>query len=151
MDDERETHPANGAPPDQAPVDIEKGSASAEQIREAVDQGDYVTVKEVANALGYTPAWITSLCQTGRIAGVKPTGGQWRIPRSEMERLQREGIPPARRVTPQAPAKRIQVDRETADRIAAKPDTHAERADRDSSPRKRTYPLFPLPIVKEEP
>lgn len=83
---------------------IERGEASPEQMEE-LEKGQYVTIAQIANELSYTRAWILSLVQQGRIKGIKPLGGRWRIPRSEYDRIIKEGIPPM----PREPAEKPQV------------------------------------------
>jgi len=88
------TKPAQEPAKDEEPeniVYVEKGDVSDAQIDE-INAGDYYTIKEVATKLRYTTAWITALVQSGRIKAIKPAGMRWRIPKSEYERLLREGI-----------------------------------------------------------
>lgn len=73
-------------------VDAESGSATPEQARE-VARGEFVTAGELAREINYGKRWIVHLAKTGRIAAVKPTGGQWRIPVSEVKRLKEVGTP----------------------------------------------------------
>jgi len=73
-------------------VDAESGSATPEQARE-VARGEFVTAGELAREIMYGKRWIVHLAKTGRIAAVKPTGGQWRIPVSEVKRLKEVGTP----------------------------------------------------------
>jgi excisionase family DNA binding protein len=81
---------------------VAEGDATLAQIQE-VEHGEWVTVKQIANSLGFTTAYISALCKRGQIKGVKPLRGQWRIPRSEYERITREGIPPMPREPIAAP------------------------------------------------
>ena len=83
-------------------VDIEKGTAEPEQISE-VERGEYVTVKEIAINQRYSTAWISLLCKTGRIKAIKPLGAQWRIPKSEFQRIATGGLPPMPRKSPDKP------------------------------------------------
>lgn len=84
---------------EEQPIEVEKGEASEAQIEE-VKEGHFYRIKEVASDLGYSVAWITCLVQKGRIKGMKPLGGSWRIPSSEVARLKKEGIPPLPRTPP---------------------------------------------------
>ena len=74
-------------------VQITEGELTPEQMEE-IESGEYFTVAQIATKLRYTGAWILKLVQDGRIKGVKPLGGRWRVPRSEYEKLIKEGIPP---------------------------------------------------------
>ena len=71
---------------------VERGEASDKQVEE-VRTGNFYTVREVAEKLNYSYTWIIQLCQSGRISAVKPVGGNWRIPKSEYDRMISEGIP----------------------------------------------------------
>ena len=81
--------------PEEAPgeVQIEKGKVASKQLKE-IEQGEYYTIPQVAHKLRYSSAWIWDMIQTGRIKAIKPLGGQWRVPRSEYDRLAKEGLPP---------------------------------------------------------
>ena len=68
-----------------------KGEITSTEAK-AVAKGEYVTIKQLANTLGYSVAWITLLVQEGRIHGTKPLGGNWRIPKGEVERLTKVGL-----------------------------------------------------------
>lgn len=81
-----------GQPEPKTGIDIESSNVSPAQMDE-IEAGDHVSVKKVATDLGYTTAWISLKCKLGQIKAVKPTGGQWRIPRSEYERLRTQGFP----------------------------------------------------------
>jgi len=71
---------------------VEKGEVSPNQLEE-IKQGEFVTIRDVAEKLNYTTSWITYMVQAGRIKAVKPFGGRWRIPKSEFEKIKAEGIP----------------------------------------------------------
>lgn len=63
---------------------------SSEQLKE-VEAGEFFTVPQVSRKLGFSRAWITQLVGQGRIKAVRPIGRQWRIPKSEYERLITKG------------------------------------------------------------
>ncbi len=96
-------------PPEVPEVAIEKGQVSPEQLEE-IETGDYSTAGQIASKLRYTHAYILDLINADRIKGIKPFGGQWRVPKSEVERLIKEGIPPLPREKKQAPVTELQVD-----------------------------------------
>ena len=50
-------------------------------------------VREVATLFGCTSRWVTKLINQGRIDAIKTFGGNWRILPSELQRLQRVGLP----------------------------------------------------------
>ncbi len=81
---------------------VEQGKIAPEQMKE-LEEGKYVTIKQIATELSYTTAWILELVHKGRIKGIKPLGGRWRIPRSEYERIIKEGIPPMLREPAEKP------------------------------------------------
>lgn len=100
----------------QQPVDVEKGAASPEQIDE-ISTGHYYTIKQLASDLGYSESWIYNLVSDGRIKAVKPLGGRWRIPPSEVRRITTEGIPPMPRAKPEVDASEIRVEGKHVDRV----------------------------------
>lgn len=102
------------------PIAVEKGEATEEQIKE-VKAGKYYTIKELANELRYSTTWIYSLVTSGRIKAVKPTGGTWRIPPSEVERIKTEGMPPMPREKPAVEASEIVIDDKHIERVAPVP------------------------------
>ncbi len=57
-------------------------------------------VRDLTILLGCSSRWVTRLIRQGRIEAFKPLGGHWRIFRSEVERLQQEGVPPPPRRVP---------------------------------------------------
>lgn len=107
-------------------VQIAKGEATPAQIKE-IEAGDYFTIKQVAIRLGYSTTWITFLVQNGRIKAMKPLGGQWRIPKSEYQRLTTEGIPPLPRERKKAPVEEIIVDEEKAKKVAPPPKSEQKK------------------------
>ncbi len=56
--------------------------------------GLFFSTGRAARALGVTQAQIRALCQSNAIAAEVTDGGQWRLPRAEVERLKRDGLPP---------------------------------------------------------
>lgn len=126
-------------PPEPAPaeeIDIAKGEATPAQIEE-IKAGHCYTIKQVAQELGYGPAWIISLVKRGRIKAVKPTGGQWRIAQSEVDRLRTEGIPPLPRKQPEVKASEIIVERKHEERVKPK----------EKPEEKKSGYSFPLNII----
>lgn len=107
-------------------VDIEQGDATEAQIQE-ITEGNFVTVKELADALKYSPAWISEMLHKGRIHGIKPTGGSWRIPASEAERIKKEGIPPLSRVKTAETPGEVVVPEEHIERVQAEPKERKEQ------------------------
>ena len=63
---------------------------------------DYTTGR-AARELRVSPAHVRALCQAGLIAARATRGGHWRIPRDEVQRLRREGLPEPPPATPAEP------------------------------------------------
>jgi hypothetical protein len=62
---------------------------------------DYYTTVEAAHLLGLAEFTVRNYCRLGRIRGAKKGSGRgryqsWVIPHAEMQRLQREGLLPAK-------------------------------------------------------
>lgn len=95
----------------------ESSNLTQAQLQE-VQSGLYVSCKQIAKELGYTTAWISYKCKLGQIKAVKPMGGQWRIPKSEYDRLKREGFPIVPQERPKPKAKEIHVPDEQLSRVA---------------------------------
>lgn len=97
---------------------IERGEVAPDQMEE-LEKGEYVTIAQIATELCYTRAWILKLVQDGRIKGIKPLGGRWRIPRSEHDRIIKEGIPPMpREPAEKPPVTEIEVsDKKVIDKV----------------------------------
>ena len=76
-------------------VDV-SAKITPEQASE-VAEGNFVTVAELAREIKYSKRWVQHLIETGRITAVKPTGGHWRIPISEVKRIKEVGTPPRSR------------------------------------------------------
>ena len=51
------------------------------------DHQQFVTVKEAADLLHFSPRRVSQLLKEGRMHGVKPGGRKWVIPRIEIDRL----------------------------------------------------------------
>ena len=137
-----ETPPApKPAPLAEQAIDVAKGEATPAQIKE-ITAGYFFTIKQLAQELGYGTAWIIALVKRGRIKAMKPTGGQWRIAQSEVERLRTEGIPPLPRKPPELkPDSEIVVTGKHEERVRAKEKKEGAR---------RTGVGFPLSIMFPE-
>lgn len=111
-------------PKTETDIKIERGQVSPEQMKEILS-GAFVSVKQIADRLNYSSAWINGLCQQGRIKGIKPFGGRWRIPKSEYERIIREGIPPLPKEEEKPPVTEIEVKNPSkVEEPKRKPDEH---------------------------
>lgn len=55
----------------------------------------YWRTTQAAGQLGIPPRQLRKLCEAGLVEAEQTAGGQWRIPMAEVERLKREGVPPA--------------------------------------------------------
>ncbi len=98
-------------------VQIEKGKVEPKQLKE-IEEGEYFTIPQVARKLQYGNAWIWDMIQAGRIKAIKPLGGQWRVPRSEYDRLAKEGLPPLpRKPREEPPVTKIKVKPEQASKV----------------------------------
>ena len=124
--------PEEGKPAPKAVEEVApKGEITPEEAK-VVAKGDYVTIKQLANTLGYSVAWITLLVQEGRIHGTKPLGGNWRIPKGEIERLTKVGL--RKPVTAsEVEASEIKVTDEHINRVITKPPEKKEEAPEDKS------------------
>jgi excisionase family DNA binding protein len=60
----------------------------------------FYSTGQVARQLGTTLAAVRTLCENRVIAAETTPGGHWRVPASEVERLQRDGLPPIPRPLP---------------------------------------------------
>lgn len=63
---------------------------------------DFYTTSDAAKETGWSPFTIRERCNWGLIRSVK-SGGQHRIPREEVERIKREGLPAAAPTPPSRP------------------------------------------------
>ncbi|MBT9132989.1 MAG: hypothetical protein DDT33_01520 [Firmicutes bacterium] len=71
----------------------------------------------MASDLSYSTAWISQLVKDGRIAAVKPLGGTWRIPQSEVKRIKEVGLQPLPRKVVAEESARITVNGEHLGRV----------------------------------
>ena len=71
---------------------VENAKITPEQVDEVVE-GKCMTVRELAEELKYSTDWVAQHIREGRIAAVKPLGGRWRIPMSEVKRIKEVGSP----------------------------------------------------------
>ena len=101
-------------------VQIEKGEVSKEQMQEIMT-GEFITVKELAEKLRFSYPWVIWHLQEGRIKGIKPLGGRWRIPRSEYDRVMKEGTPPMTKEKVRPPVTEILVDNKVVEKIKEPP------------------------------
>lgn len=115
-------------------IAIEKGEATPEQIEE-IEAGQYMTLAQIAHTLNYSRQRITILVQQGRIRAVKPVGGQWRVARSEFERLKNKGMPPMPRERKKPPATVIEVSEEQRVKVAPEAKAKVEEG------KKSVFPL----------
>ena len=60
----------------------------------------FYSTGQVARQLGITLATVRLLCENSVIRAETTPGGQWRVPASEVERLERDGLPPIPRPLP---------------------------------------------------
>jgi excisionase family DNA binding protein len=60
----------------------------------------FYSIGQVARQLGTTLATVRLLCENRVIRAETTPGGQWRVPAAEVERLQRDGLPPMPRPLP---------------------------------------------------
>lgn len=91
--------------PEETPgeVRVEKGKVEPKQLEE-IEVGEYYTISQVATKLNFSKFYIWELIQKGRIKAIKPLGGRWRVPKSEYDKLVKEGLPPLPRVAKEKPA-----------------------------------------------
>jgi len=112
---------------------VEKGSELTAAELQEVTVGRYWTIKQLADKLAYSNTWVTGLCQSGRIKAVKPFGGYWRIPQSEIDRIMQHGIPsPPKEASPEIIEQPINV-----------PETVTERITKQEEERKKVEKKFP--------
>lgn len=89
-----------------------------EEQTKIVLPGKYYSVQDLAKHFGYTRAWISHLINAKQIKAVRPTGTSWRIPESEFNRLNQEGLSPKPRVKPKPIVKKIPISADKLNRIA---------------------------------
>jgi excisionase family DNA binding protein len=102
------------------------GELSGPQNQE-IGERHFLSTKQIAGELNYSMVWITKLVQQGRIKGIKPTGGSWRVPASEVDRIKKEGIPPLPRAAPTPMPEEIVVKPEHLVRVTAQPKEKKEK------------------------
>ncbi|MBU1449320.1 helix-turn-helix domain-containing protein [Patescibacteria group bacterium] len=101
-------------------VIISKGEITPAQMQE-IEAGEFLTVCEVADRFRYSYQWVLWMLQEGRIKGIKPLGGRWRIPRSEFDRILKGGIAPMARERPKPPVTEIEVNGKAAEKVKEPP------------------------------
>lgn len=119
-----------------------KPKPEPEKAKEVISNR-YWTPKEVGERFGYSPAWITEWCRKKMIWATRPSGGRWRIPNSEVERIAREGTP----VTPRPERKlpeptRIVVEAEKEGKVAP----HKKEEVKEEEEKKGRGEYWPLPF-----
>lgn len=129
-------------------IPAEQGDLSKSQTQE-IKEGRYFSIRQIAEEFNYSTAWITNLVHSKRIAGIKPTGGSWRIPASEMERLRKEGIPPLPRPTPFQKTEEITVSPEHHDRVVSTPKEKKEDEQEEGKEGEELEWPFNLFLTKE--
>lgn len=60
----------------------------------------FYSTGKVARELGVSQEQVRALCSSAAIEAESTPGGQWRIPREQLERLKRDGLPPLARSMP---------------------------------------------------
>ena len=68
--------------------------------------GLYYSSGEAARLLGISQAQLRALCEAKSVTASMTSGGQWRVPYEEVERLKAESVPPAPRPMPDGTAPR---------------------------------------------
>ena len=68
--------------------------------------GLYYSSGEASRLLGISQAQLRALCEAKSVTASMTSGGQWRVPYEEVERLKAEGVPPAPRPMPDGTAPR---------------------------------------------
>ena len=98
-------------------VIVDKGEITPAQMQE-IEAGEFLTVSEVADKFRYSYQWVLWMLQEGRIKGIKPLGGRWRIPRSEFDRILKGGIAPMPREPEKKPVTEIAIeDKKIIDKV----------------------------------
>jgi len=117
------------------------GEVTPKEAKE-VAKGEFVSIKELAGTFGYSIAWVTHLVQEGRIHGVRPLGGggNWRIPKSEVDRLTKQGLRKPD-TTMKDEASEIKVTGEHIERVVTKPPEKKEQPEEEGEGKKVPWPL----------
>ena len=102
-----------------------------EAQEEEIKRQEYYSIRQIADTLKYTVSHITEMVHRGRIKAFKPLGGRWRIPKSEWERIIKEGIPlPREKIIPgPPPVTTIEIDPEKVQKV-----TEPEKKEKKWSP-----------------
>lgn len=93
--------------------------------REAQDlsSGNYWTTRQLANLLSFSVIYIQILCEKGTIHALK-YGSRWRIPRTEIKRVVRDGLKPPPREPVAVPVEELIVgskEKQAIDPLIKKP------------------------------
>src|SRR2546425_972655 len=62
----------------------------------------FYSTGQAARTLGITQDRVRQLCEAGAVTADITNGGQWRVPKTEIDRLKRDGLPPVPRPLPGA-------------------------------------------------
>src|SRR5713226_6992383 len=60
----------------------------------------FYSTGQAARTLGITQDRVRQLCEAGAVTADVTNGGQWRVPKAEIDRLKRDGLPPVPRPLP---------------------------------------------------
>src|SRR5260370_24752781 len=71
-----------------------------------METSTYYSTGQAARALDITQDRIRQLCEAGAVTAEITPGGQWRVPKAEIDRLKRDGLPPVPRPLPGASVRR---------------------------------------------
>jgi len=85
--------PAPEEPKPEPPL-LSTSTVTKPQMEEATTDGQYYSCRQLSTMLGFSLVYVSRLVKSGRIKAIKPTGSQWRIPKSEYQRIAKEGLPP---------------------------------------------------------
>lgn len=98
-------------------LELEQSNVTPGELEE-IEAGDYMSCKQIATQLGYTTTWISTKCKMGQIKSVKPVGGQYRIPKSEYDRMRSQGFPIQPQPRPKPKVESIEIKNEQLDKVA---------------------------------
>jgi excisionase family DNA binding protein len=62
----------------------------------------FYSTGQAACELSITQDRVRQLCEAGAVTAEITSGGQWRVPKAEIDRLKRDGLPPVPRPLPGA-------------------------------------------------
>ncbi len=88
----------------------------------------YFTTGQAAQQLGASQAQIRALCESGAIERETTSGGQYRIPASELARLQRDGLPAIPRPLPDESRRAARNGRSRHPELLAEPSSEVVNA-----------------------